>query len=106
MITVGTLAAEFHHVTAENGRGRFELREATEDLSRPGAKPKMSDEEILKALPVGQERALNFENIAPALNIKTFTKRCRAIPGVVVELRKGAKGQEQNFFWRASTDES
>lgn len=106
MVTVGTLAAEFHHVTEENGRGRFELREATEDLGRPGAKPKMSDEEILKALPVGEERAMNFDNIAPALNIKTFTKRCRAIHGVVVELRKGAKGQEQNFFWRTSTDES
>ncbi len=100
-LTVGQSAADFHHVIDERGRGSFELRDPNpENEIKPGAKAKMTDAEIIKALPVGEERAMNLASINPALKRATFTERCREIEGVHVDRRKGGSGQPQNYFWR------
>jgi hypothetical protein len=103
-LTVGQPAADFHHI-AEDGRGRFELKPASGEIIAPGAKAKMTNAEILKCLPVGKDRAMNFASLAPKLNAKTFASRCREIEGAFVEKRKKTSGQPENFFYRDPTAE-
>jgi|GEM_PF-2093938 len=95
--TVALLKADID----ERGETHFSLAPATDaDEPTKGAKCKMSDDEILEALPVGEDHAMNFASISPKLNKTAFTKRCREIDGVHVEPRTASSGQNPNYFWR------
>lgn len=97
----GKAAANFRATIEDSGKTTFSIEEADDaEDPRPGPSAKMTDQEIWDCLPVGPERALNFNSLAPALNVRRFTDRCRAMPGVTVEARKNANHREENFFYR------
>ena len=98
----GQVLAVFEATISENGKTLFKLREPSEvdRGSSSGRSVKMTDEEILKALPFGQHRAMKYENISPALNVRTFAERCEKIEGAHVKLMPSASGQQAKHFWR------
>ena len=98
----GQLAAIFEATISDSGKTLFKLREPGESErgTSAGRSVKMTDEEILKALPFGRDRAMKYENISPALNVRTFAERCEKIEGACVELMPTASGQQSKHFWR------
>lgn len=103
----GKAAANFRATIEESGKTTFSIEEADESEDpRPGPSAKMTDQEIWDCLPVGPERALNFNSLAPALNVRTFTDRCKAMAGVTVELRKNANNKSEKFFHRQPAEPS
>ena len=98
----GKLAAVFEATITDSGKTLFKLREPGESErgTSAGRSVKMTDEEILKALPFGRDRAMKYENISPALNVRTFAERCEKIEGACAELMPTASGQQSKHFWR------
>jgi len=106
----GKTVAEFHAICTDGQRTRFELLEPSHDADEApaaGMKSKETDDQILKMLPVGEERAMRFDQMPTSLSRARFTERVKSlsIDGARLGLKPTATGQQSNHFWRISTDE-
>ena len=106
----GKTVAEFHAVCSEGHRTRFDLREPSHDADHEpevGAKSKETDDQILKMLPFGEDRAMRFDQMPTSLSRARFVERVRSlsIDGARLGLKSTPTGQQSNHFWRISTDE-
>lgn len=106
----GRTVAEFHAVCSEGQRTRFELREPSHDADHEpeaGVKSKETDQQILKMLPFGEDRAMRIEQMPTSLSRARFTERVKSLSiyGARIGLKPTATGQQSNQFWRISTDE-
>lgn len=69
--------------------------------AKPGAKRKHSDEEILRILPVGEERAMHYANLGCDIAKGTFDRRIREIEGAYSVQKRNFRGKMENAYFRA-----
>ncbi len=69
--------------------------------AKPGAKRKHSDDDILSALPVGEDNARRYQNCQTSLSKRNFEARIAEIDGAFITKIKNSNGKLENAYFRA-----
>ena len=74
------------------------------ELRGAGAPKKVTDDQILKCVPVGADKAMKYENLGADLGKKTFQSRVKGIPAIQTVMLKSASGQKATHYYRGTAE--